>query len=333
MADLTILSWNLQGQNPYTSVELRSAITECKPDFVFVCEVGESARTNFIANLWTEDDLLLRKVEENAGKLSKEENNNVERLRAVLDFKIKTNAFGPILTPIEKPPKLVAAPNASTYTTHLDSHYGWDASMLNAETVVNDGVTALRGRLGALGTNIDRGTTIQSGAARLHPLHQLYPNSEFFEMKTQVNRNYLVLWRGAFRCEGERALVLPGKRPLVVFSGPAHLMFIHAIAAEGAAKKQLREAATFVRTAAHKHKHPVILTGDLNCKADVLAVDTQLEEEIRKGLSILSTGKPTQYSGGELDYALACGIKTTSTIQLLPTHASDHRAILLSLDF
>jgi endonuclease/exonuclease/phosphatase (EEP) superfamily protein YafD len=110
-------------------------------------------------------------------------------------------------------------------------------------------------------------------------------------------------------------------------------MFIHAIAAEGAAKKQLREAATFVRTAAHRHKHAVILTGDLNCKADVLKVDEHLGDEIRKGLSILSTGKPTQYGGGELDYALACGIKSTSTIQLLPTHASDHRAILLSLDF
>ena len=333
MGQIKILSWNIQGNDPYVIAELLAAVDAHKPDIVFVCEVGETALWHYVANLWTEDALLATAVRGHQGLLSPAERESLDRIDSVLSFQQRPNVIRPATFPVENPPTLVAQPSASTYTTHLRTVYGWDASLLNAESLLNENLTTLRDTLGRQGTTVDRRMTVQGGAHRLHRLHQLYPHSEWFEMDLQQNRNYLVLWKDGFGYHSQRALLEGSKRPLVIFRGSIGVMFTHAIAREGAAKKQLREAAQVLREMSADFNSGALLTGDLNCDAETLRGDPIVADAMRRGLQLLTTGRPTQYSGGELDYALTWGIPAIRTrIEVLDTFQSDHRAILLTVE-
>lgn len=330
MARQTILSWNIQGQNPLSyGFSLNHLVASCKPDVVCLCEVGEPVLYELFAHEWIRFQAELDAIMPYAGRLDGEGQKRFENLAALVTMNLRfyPGSFG--IQPAFIAPAATAPIGAETRRGRFrqvadslrKSYFSAAIGVRDAHDLLQREIKLLKLELRMVGVTVDWQTPLLQRQQEKHELLQHY--SYYVQLVPQENRHYLILRNSPLACQGVHEL--GGKRPLLCLDGKPALWYLHAIANKHPAKQQIVEVAGMMRS----HGAPVVLIGDLNKdRADLLAECG----EALADLKVAGCGQPTQKSGGELDYALASGV-TALSVERVELVDSDHYPIVVSIDY
>lgn len=328
MPRLTMLSWNVNNQNPLSSdFALQRLIRALNPDMVGLCEVGETVLYELFAHEWIKLQGELDAIAPFVGRLDKDGAQRFTVLSELVTLQLRFFPGAAEISPAFIPPVLPVS-SAPRKERYRDIAKSLRLSYSTASIAVRDAhafilreMRLLKLELRMIGANADWAGAVLGRSGEKHPLLQDY--CFYLQMVPQDNRHYLILSKSAISAKSVEEV--GGKRPLLCLNGVPQIWYIHAIANKSPAKKQILDIVGRMESA----NAAVVLVGDLNKERRDLI--SEAEDDLAD-VRVSGCGKPTHNGGHELDYAIAtqhCTVKV-ERVELVD---SDHFPIFVTIDY